>query len=147
MSDGIIRSGCNKLGWLVDLLIRLTMFHVFFTSGWHKWTNWDATLKLFQSDYAVSFVSANTAALIGTGAEMVLGVFLLFGLLSRFSALGLLIINTLTTIYYPPLQTEIDHAHLLIHCYWSLLLLVTVFHGPGGFSLDALFCKMRRKKA
>ena len=102
--------------------------------------------KLFKADYAVSFLSVSTTALIATWSEMIFAVLLLLGLFSRLSALVLLAISTLVTIYYPPLEAEPGHAHLLIHCYWSLLALVIICHGPGVISLDKLFCWLRRKK-
>ena len=115
-NEGILCKGFTKLGSLVDLFIRVVMFHVFFTSAWHKWNNWDETLKLFQTDYAVSFLTPHTAALIGTGAEMIFAVLLLVGLFSRISALALLAINFLTSVYY---MLFINKEHYFTNYLWA----------------------------
>jgi putative oxidoreductase len=118
----------------LDLGIRLLIASVFFQSGLTKIASWDTTLLLFQSEYAVPLLPPELAAYLGTAAELALPVFLVFGLGSRFAALGLFLFNVVAVISYPDLSA----VGFKDHQYWGLLLLVTLLHGPGRFSLDYL---------
>jgi putative oxidoreductase len=118
----------------LDLGIRLLVASVFFQSGLTKIASWDTTLLLFQSEYSVPVLPPELAAYLGTAAELALPVFLVFGLRSRLAALALFLFNIVAVISYPDLSA----VGLRDHQYWGLLLLVTLLHGPGRFSLDYL---------
>ncbi|MEN9711767.1 MAG: hypothetical protein RLY90_28 [Pseudomonadota bacterium] len=112
---------CNSVGAALDLLVRLTLANVFFSSGWVKFLDWDSTLFLFQEEYKVPFLPADAAAFLATGAELGLSVLLALGLLTRFSALGLFVLNGVAVVaYYGTLKDS--PAALLSHWYWGLLL-------------------------
>jgi putative oxidoreductase len=121
----------------LDLGIRLLVASVFFQSGLTKIASWDTTLLLFQSEYAVPLLPPDLAAYLGTAAELALPVFLVFGLGSRLAALALFIFNIVAVISYPDLSA----AGLKDHQYWGLLMLATLLHGPGKFSLDYLLTR------
>jgi putative oxidoreductase len=118
----------------LDLGIRLLVASVFFQSGLTKIASWDTTLLLFQSEYSVPLLPSDLAAYMGTAAELALPVFLVFGLGTRFAALALFIFNIVAVVSYPDLSA----VGLKDHQYWGLLMLVTLLHGPGKFSLDYL---------
>ena len=117
-----------------DLITRLAVAQVFWQSGVNKFQSWDTTLMLFEYEYAVPFLSPTVAAYLGTAAELVLPVLLVLGLGGRFAALGLFLFNIVAVISYPDLSDSGRKFHIL----WGVLLAITMTHGPGCFSLDAL---------
>jgi putative oxidoreductase len=121
----------------LDLGIRLLIAGVFFQSGLTKIASWESTLLLFESEYQVPLLPPMLAAYLGTAAELALPVLLVFGFGTRLAALGLFIFNIIAVISYPDLSA----VGLKDHQYWGLLLLVTLLHGPGKFSLDYLLSR------
>lgn len=140
---GVIKAPIRALEFLspvLDLGIRALVASVFFQSGLTKIASWETTLLLFESEYAVPFLPPMLAAYLGTAAELTLPVLLLFGFGARLTALGLFVLNVIAVISYPDLSA----AGLKDHQYWGLLLLVTLFHGPGKLSLDYLSSRFFR---
>jgi putative oxidoreductase len=125
---------------LLDLGIRAFIASVFLKSGLTKIASWSVTLALFENEYTVPLLPPNIAAYLGTAAELSLPLLLLLGLGSRFAALALFAFNIVAVISYP----DLSPVGLRDHQYWGLLLLVTLFHGPGKLSLDHL---IRRRLA
>jgi len=121
----------------IDLVIRLWVANVFWKSGLTKIATWDSTLYLFEHEYAVPFLSTETAAILGTGIELAMPVLLLLGIGTRFSAAVLFVFNIIAVLSYPTLNI----IGAKDHQYWGLLLLVTIFHGPGKLSIDQLLRK------
>lgn len=119
---------------VLDLGIRLFVANVFFSAGLVKIASWSTTLALFESEYAVPLLPSNVAAYMGTAAELGLPVLLALGLGTRFAAAALFVFNIIAVISYP----DLGEVGLKDHQYWGLLLLVTLFHGPGKLSLDHL---------
>lgn len=117
---------------LFDLVIRFYVGWQFLKSGWLKVSDWESTLLLFESEYKVPLLSPHLAAIMGSGGELLLPIFLCLGLAGRFAAAGMLVVNAMAVISYPDLS-ELGYAD---HVLWGCLLLVTVFHGPGRLSLD-----------
>lgn len=131
----------DALAPAVDLIVRLWVAAVFFKSGLTKIQSWDTTLLLFTNEYHVPFLSPQVAAFLGTGAELVLPVFLALGLGGRLAALGLFIFNIVAVISYP----ELEAIGIEQHQVWGIMLLVTLLHGPGLLSIDALIARFARK--
>ena len=119
---------------LLDFGIRLLVASVFFKAGLTKIASWSTTLTLFEYEYAVPFLPPEIAAYLGTAAELTLPVLLVLGLATRPAALALFVFNIVAVISYP----DLGEVGLKDHQYWGLLLLVTLFHGPGKLSLDHL---------
>jgi putative oxidoreductase len=117
-----------------DLGIRLYVAEVFFRSGVLKISDWDTTLLLFESEYQVPLLSPQIAAVLGTAGELGLPLLLALGLAGRFGAAGLAVANLVAVLSFPDISDLGRQDHVL----WGALLLVTVFHGPGRFSLDYL---------
>lgn len=134
--------GLDFLAPVIDLVVRLWVAAVFFKSGLTKIQSWDTTILLFTNEYHVPFLSPETAAFLGTGAELVLPVFLALGLGGRFAAFALFVFNVVAVISYP----ELEGAGLEQHYVWGILLAVTLLHGPGTLSFDHLIARFVGRK-
>ena len=129
---------------IVALSLRLSVFFVFWNSvqtkivgmtvgGQHLafWNVTDNTILLFEYEYGIPLIPYNIAAYMASWGEFFLSLGLLFGFLTRFSAIGLFIMTLVIQIFvYPGAWTE----HLL----WGAVLLAIVKYGPGSLSLDAV---------
>lgn len=123
---------------VADLGIRLWVATVFWKSGLAKIASPDLTVMLFENEYSVPLLSPQTAAFLGTWAELILPIMLALGLGGRFAAVGLFVFNIVAVISYPTLNVPGQLQHLM----WGLMLLLPVCRGPGLISIDHLF---RRK--
>lgn len=122
----------DRLAPVADLLIRLCVANVFWKSGLTKIATWDSTLYLFEYEYAVPLLSPQAAAVIGTSIELAMPVMLVIGLATRLSASILFVFNIAAVLSFP----AINFFDATDHQYWGLMLLVTMFHGPGRISID-----------
>ena len=113
---------------------RLYVAWVFFKSGLTKINNWQGTLELFEYEYAVPVLDSVSAAYIATAAELVLPVFLAFGLFTRKTALGLFIVNYVAVISLEDIPAAAYNMHLV----WGLMLLAVLIWGAEKLSLDHL---------
>jgi putative oxidoreductase len=128
---------------VVDLAVRLWVAQVFFRSGMLKLASWETTQLLFANEYHVPFLPPNVAAVMGTGTELLVPVFLALGLGGRAAAFVLFVFNAIAVVSYP----ELEGIGLEQHYVWGLLLLVTLVHGPGRLSLDHLVGRWLRGRA
>ncbi|MDH3713889.1 MAG: DoxX family protein [Gammaproteobacteria bacterium] len=126
--------GLESLSAVADLGIRLWVAWVFWKSGQTKIANWDSTLFLFEDYYSVPVLSPEAAAYLGTAVELSMPVLLAVGLAARFGAVVLLLFNIVAVLSLPELRAVDVQNHTL----WGLMLLVTLFHGPGKWSIDHL---------
>ena len=117
---------------LAALLARLYVAQVFFMSGLTKIRDWETTVSLFTDEYKVPYLSPELAALLGTAGELVLPVLLVLGLLGRFAALGLFVVNVIAVISL----SEIAPAALQQHITWGVLLALLAIYGCGKWALD-----------
>jgi putative oxidoreductase len=130
-------AGLDFASPVLDLGIRAYVASVFLQSGMTKIANWNGTLALFQNEYHVPLLSPTVAAYMGAGAELGLPAFLLLGLGTRAAAVALFVFNIIAVISYP----DLSDIGLKDHQYWGLLMLITIFHGPGKLSLDHFLCR------
>jgi putative oxidoreductase len=131
----LAKRASDALGFLtpaLDLAIRLYVANIFFSAGLTKIANWGSTVLLFENEYDVPLLAPELAAFLGTGAELILPVFLVLGLLARPAALALFVFNIVAVISYP----DISPAGVSDHLHWGFLIAVTVLHGPGKLSVD-----------
>lgn len=146
------------VGWLqylrplVDLSLRLWVADAFFRSGLVKIANMDSTLSLFENEYHVPILPPDFAAYLGTGIELVVPLFLAFGLLGRLTAGFMFVYNLICVVSYPDLWPNGFWADLFgggfkDHKMWGIMLLVTLVYGPGKLSLDHLLGKFFPKFA
>ena len=135
---------------LIALLGRFAMARTFWDSGQTKLAGTAQCLRefacaklnpfdlaptavaLFESEYKMPFpwFTAHVCAL----AEFVLPALLIFGLASRFSALGLLVMTLVIEIFVYP-------GAYVLHGTWAAVLLMIVKFGPGKISLDQLISR------
>lgn len=117
---------------VLDLGLRLFLANVFFKSGLTKIQNWDSTLYLFSDVYQVPLLPSEFAAYLATSAELGLSVLLAVGLLGRFAAAGLSILNVVAAISY----AELSESGLYQHLCWGLLLAVLLVMNRRQWSVD-----------
>lgn len=159
--DTLFHKTANLLTPLVDFLVRYWVAGVFFVSGLTKTVSdsftllgftvkyplsllpTESTFALFEYEYQVPLLPSALAAYLGTAAELLLPVFLFLGLGTRYVALALFIFNIVAVISYPDLHA----AGVAQHQVWGLLLLVTLCHGPGKWSLDSLISRWVRRSS
>ncbi len=122
----------DKFHSVFALGARLYIAQVFFLAGLTKIRDWDTTLFLFEEEYQVPFLNFELAAYLGTFGELVFPVLLAAGLLSRFSAMVLSIVNLIAVISLE----DIAPAAFYLHIVWGVLLLQTMVYGGGFLSLD-----------
>ncbi len=115
------------------LCARIFVGMAFFRSGLTKIADWDTTLALFADEYHVPFLPTQVAAVAGTFGELFFPVLLILGLLGRFSALSLSVVNVVAVISL----SEIAPAALQQHQFWGALLAGVILWGPGKWSVDA----------
>lgn len=132
----------DQLAPLFDLAVRLWVAWAFFKSGLTKIQGWETTKMLFEYEYNVPLLSPNLAAITGTAAELALPVLIALGIASRLSALALFVFNGVAVYAYASFLFGAEGAAgLQQHFLWGVMLLITVFHGPGKLSVDHLLCK------
>jgi len=122
----------NVLQPLAALAARLYVAQVFFWAGLTKLRDWETTLFLFTDEYKVPWLPPAVAAVMGTGGELLLPVFLALGLGGRFAALGLSVVNAVAVVSL----AEIAPAALQQHILWGVLLAGVAVHGSSDWSLD-----------
>ena len=117
----------------MDLGLRLYLANVFFKSGLTKVQSWSSTLYLFRDVYHVPLLPPEVAATMAAGAELGLSALLVIGLLGRFSAAGLFILNAVAVISY----ADLSEAGINQHMSWGILLGVLLIISRGQWSVDA----------
>ena len=116
----------------VALLLRVFPALVFWQSGQTKVEGFaikDSTWFLFEHEYALPVIPHEWAAVAATVAEHLLPVFLILGLATRLSAVGLLGMTAVIQIFVYP-------DAWMTHGLWAAPLLAVVARGPGRWSLD-----------
>ena len=121
---------------LVLLFVRIVAAQPFWASGRTKVEGLFAlrpsTIDLFREEYNLPLISPELAAPLTMVAEHVLPALLVLGLLTRFSALGLIVMTlVIQFLVYPD-------AWWPVHSLWLGLLLVIVQRGGGTLALDRL---------
>ncbi|PTV97367.1 putative oxidoreductase [Rhodobacter aestuarii] len=135
LTQGLARSAGKVPLDIVALGLRLFPAFVFLQSGRTKVegvTIKPATYFLFEHEYALPLIPPDIAAVMATTAEHLLPLLMILGLLTRFSALGLMGMTAVIQIFVYP-QAWITHG------LWASALFALVVLGPGRFSLDRLF--------
>lgn len=122
----------------LDLGIRLFLANIFFKSGLTKIHNWDSTLYLFSDVYQVPLLPPELAAYLTTSAELGLPVLLVMGLLGRFAAGGLFILNLVAVMSF---YSELSESGINQHLYWGMLLAVLLLISRDAWSIDKLLEK------
>jgi len=131
----------DRLQPVALLALRLYVSSVFFRSGLVKLSDWSATLALFHDEYKVPLLPPDVAACVGAFGELTFPVLIALGLMGRFGAAGLFVVNVMAVVSYPQLFGFDCPAGLQMHVVWGAILLALSVFGPGGLSLDRLILK------
>jgi len=116
---------------LLAIPLRLAVATVFWNSAQSHLANWDTTLYLFETDYALPFLPPGPAAYLAVTIEVVTPILLVLGLLTRAATLVLLGMTTVIEVFvYPEAWPT--------HIQWAAMLFVLLARGPGKLSLDRL---------
>ncbi len=123
------------------LALRLYVSSVFFRAGIVKISDWGATLALFHDEYKVPLLPPDVAACVGAFGELTFPLLIVLGLMGRFGAAGLFVVNAMAVISYPQLWQFDCPAGIHMHFVWGAILLLLAVFGPGRLSLDELILK------
>jgi putative oxidoreductase len=116
---------------LLALPLRLAVATVFWNSAQSHLANWETTLYMFETDYALPFLPPAPAAYLAVAIEVTTPILLVLGLLTRAAALVLLGMTTVIEVFvYPEAWPT--------HVQWAAMLFVLLARGPGKLSLDWL---------
>ncbi|MBX9947047.1 MAG: DoxX family protein [Reyranella sp.] len=121
----------------LQLLMRFSIFWVFWRSGLLKAGNMEQAVTLFREEYMLPLLPPEIAAYLGTAVELAAPCLILVGLFTRLAALSL--IGLTLTIQFLVYWNDYP-SHLL----WLAILVFLLTRGPGPFSLDALLFKGKR---
>jgi putative oxidoreductase len=126
------------------LALRVWVGFVFLQSGLTKIQSWETTIGLFDTVYAVPFLSSTMAAWIATATELFVPIVLMAGLWTRAAALALFTFNAVAVYSYP----ELSAAGIKDHQLWGLALWLLSVWGGGALTLDYLrLRKMHQRSA
>ncbi len=133
--------------WFVSLLTRFAVASLFWRSvqtkisGWElfeqSWKFWnvsESTFLLFENEYNVPLLPVKLAAYLATFGEFFLSIAIVLGLLTRLSAVGLLIMTAVIQVFVYPDAWN-------IHILWAALLFYLIKYGGGTISIDYLLHK------
>lgn len=138
---GFLMGHCAPLDLALKPLIllgfRLYIAYNFFLSGKQKIASWSTTLDLFAYEYNVPLLSPEIAAYLATGAELLLPILLVFGVITRPAALGLFILNIVAAMALAQTDFASAAGHWQ-HVLWGTMLAVIFAFGPGALSIDKL---------
>jgi putative oxidoreductase len=155
--SGIAAAVATIIQWLATTaqilappLLRVALAVPFFKSGLTKWDGFLSLAPtaefLFEDEFKLhifgrtfNFPFPDTLALVDSVAEIILPVFLVVGLATRLSALGLL---TMTGI----IQLVVPEGWANFHLPWASLSVAIIALGPGELSLDHLIALSRARR-
>ncbi len=115
-------------------MLRIFPAVIFWQSGRTKVEGFsikDSTWFLFEQEYALPLIPSDWAAVLAVLAEHALPVLLVLGLMTRLSALGLLVMTAV-------IQTFVYPEAWVTHGLWAAAFLAILRFGPGRLSADHL---------
>jgi putative oxidoreductase len=116
---------------LLAIPLRLAIATVFWDSAMAHLANWQTTLELFETDYALPFLPPHPSAYLAVAIELTTPLLLVLGLLTRPVAAVLLGMTAVIEVFVYPLAWP-------THIQWAAMLLVLLCRGPGKLSVDRL---------
>lgn len=125
------------------LFVRISLAGIFWRSGRTKieegsWLSVSDTAQfLFKEEYSNVPLPPALASYLATYAEHLFPALLVFGLLTRISALALLGMTMVIQIFVYP------EAWWSVHMIWVALALVLIVRGGGKFSADAILTRSK----
>jgi len=114
---------------ILQLMLRVAIAAVFWSSGLTKVASWQTTIALFRDEYMVPLLPPELAAVMSATFELSCSALIVIGLATRLATLPLLGITFVIEVFvYPEYWTQ--------HLMWASVLLFLLTKGPGVFSLD-----------
>lgn len=113
----------------LDLVIRVGLAQAYLVSGLMKATHWSATLASVSHAFPVRFMTPDTAAFGGLSIELLGGILLAVGFMTRYAALALLGVSVATLV-----GTGITDSQVCCSALFGWYLI----HGAGPISVDSL---------
>jgi len=124
---------------ILQLMFRIAIAAVFWSSGLTKIASWDTTIALFRDEYMVPLLPPEIAAIMSATFELSCSVLIAVGLATRIATLPLLGMTFVIEVFvYPEYWTQ--------HLMWASVLLFLLTKGPGVFSLDHYVERILRMK-
>jgi putative oxidoreductase len=114
---------------ILQLMFRVAIAAVFWSSGLTKIASWDTTIALFRDEYMVPLPPPEIAAVISATFELSCSVLIILGLATRLATLPLLGMTFVIEVFVYP-------EYWAMHLMWASLLVFLLTKGPGVFSLD-----------
>ena len=124
---------------ILQLMFRIAIAAVFWSSGPTKIASWDTTIALFRNEYMVPLLPPEIAATMSAAFELSCSVLIVVGLATRLATLPLLGMTFVIEVFVYP---EFWAMHLM----WATILLFLLTKGPGAFSLDHYAGRILRAK-
>ena len=116
---------------LLAIPLRLAVATVFWDSAMAHLANWQTTLELFETEYALPFLPSHPSAYLAVTIELSTPPLLVVGLLTQPAAAVLLGMTAVIEVFVDPLAWP-------THIQWAAMLLVLLCRGPGKLSVDWL---------
>jgi len=128
----------SKLSWLPPLLARIVIGVVFIQSGWGKVHDIEKVIAFF-TDLKIPFPEAQ--AYFVSATELIAGLMVLFGVLTRLASIPLIGIMTVAILTAKAAEiTTFSDIFGFSEFLYIVLLLWLVISGPGAVAIDH-FCK------
>ena len=126
---------------LTQLVLRCALAVPFWRSGVNKWDGFlqlnDVAILLFSSEFQLHlpggpypFPAPAAMAFAAGSAEILLPIFLVLGLATRFAAFGILVMTLIVQLTVP--------GGWPLHLTWAAMALAIMAWGPGRLSVDHL---------
>jgi putative oxidoreductase len=124
---------------ILQLMFRIAIAAVFWSSGLTKIASWDTTIALFRDEYMVPLLPPELAAVMSATFELSCSALIVVGLATRLATLPLLGMTFVIEVFVYP-------EYWAMHLMWASILLFLLTKGPGVFSLDYYARRILRAK-
>ena len=124
---------------VLQLMFRIAIGAVFWSSGLTKIASWDTTIALFRNEYMVPLLPPELAAVMSATFELSCSAMIVVGLVTRLATLPLLGMTFVIEVFVYP-------EYWSMHLMWATVLLFLLTKGPGAFSLDHYAGRILRAK-
>ena len=114
---------------ILQLMFRIAIAAVFWSSGLTKIASWDTTIALFRDEYMVPLLPPELAAVMSATFELSCSALIVVGLATRLATLPLLGMTFVIEVFVYP-------EYWSMHLMWATVLLFLLTKGSSAFSLD-----------
>src|SRR5271156_1677499 len=113
----------------IELAIRLWIARLFGFFGFMQMLHWQTALAGASQENPIPFLAPNSAAFLSTAIYIVCAALLAIGFMTRYAALPLLLLSSITQLRYTPFDTQL---------FWMALTGWLAIYGAGPISVDNL---------